>query len=475
MPSRTRPRRAVTYPPGPRGLPGLGNILEFRRDQLGFLLKVSREYGDIAHYQLGPFHVVALSHPDYVKDMLVTRNRLFRRGPAEVWLRHVLGQGLLTSEGDFHLRQRRLVQPAFHRQRIAGYSRAMIEYADRLAFGWVDGATVDVSQEMMRLTLAIVAKTLFGADMSGDVPVVGPAISFLNEYIATRSVQVTGGLLQRLPLPSTLRFRHFRAQMDATIFRLIARRRASGKDEGDLLSMLLLAQDTEGDGGSMTDQQVRDEVMTLFVAGHETTALALSWTWYLLSEHPEAESRLHAELDQVLGGRLPTMDDLPRLPYTRAVLAESMRLYPPAWGIPRILAEEYQVGGYVIPAGWVVIANTSAMHRDPRYYPDPERFDPDRWRPDVEAGRPRYAYFPFGGGPRQCIGESFAWAEGILVIATLAQRWRLRLVPGYPVEPFPLITLRQRHGVRMTLHARRESAAVPAQPTAAEMTPAAAG
>jgi cytochrome P450 len=261
-------------------------------------------------------------------------------------------------------------------------------------------------------------------------------------------------LLRRLPLPSNRRIQQGRDRLDATVLRLISDRRASGKDQGDLLSMLLLAQDEEGDNSGMTDQQVRDEAMTLFLAGHETTANALTWTWYLLSQHPAVESQLHAELDTVLAGRVPTAEDVPLLRYTRMVLAESMRLYPPAWVIGRRALNDYEIPPYTIPANSLLLMSPYVMHRDPRYFPAASDFDPQRWTPEAQAERPKFSYFPFGGGPRQCIGEAFAWMEGILLIATIAQYWRLRLVPGHPVEPRPLITLRPKYGMRMVLERR---------------------
>src|SRR5581483_5627846 len=252
-----------------------------------------------------------------------------------------------------------------------------------------------------------------------------------------------------LPIPSTLRFRKAKARLDATIYRMIEARRVGSKDEGDLLSMLLLAQDEEG-SGSMTDQQLRDAAMTIFLAGHETTANALTWSWLLLSQHPDVEAKLHAEVDEVLGGKLPTVEDLPKLVYTEKVLAESMRLYPPAWMVGYRAINDYAVGDYFLPAGSVILMSQYLMHHDPRYFPDPFRFDPERWTPEAKAARPKFSYFPFGGGPRVCIGEPFAWMEGILLIATFAQRWRLTLAPGYPVVLQPLITLRPKYGIRMT-------------------------
>jgi cytochrome P450 len=306
---------------------------------------------------------------------------------------------------------------------------------------------------MMRLTLAVVGQTLFGADVEEEAPEIGRALTdtFRSFNLALLPF---GELLQRVPfLPPVRRFNEAKARLDATIYRLIAEHRADGHDRGDLLSMLIAAQDTEVDGGRMTDLQLRDEAMTIFLAGHETTANALTWTWYLLAEHPAAEARMHAEIDAALGGRLPAADDLPRLPYTRMVLAEAMRLYPPAWVIGRRNVEPYTVRGVTLPARTVVLTSQWVTHRDPRWWPEPERFRPERWG-EAPGDRPKFAYFPFGAGTRVCIGEQFAWMEGMLLLATIAQRWRLRLVPGHPVVPQAIITLRPRHGMRMVAEAR---------------------
>ena len=412
-------------------------------------------YGDISHFGFGSQSFFVLSHPDYIKDVLVTHNGNFMKGRGLQRAKRLLGEGLLTSENPLHRRQRRLAQPAFHKQRIASYGSLMVDYALRhQRERWQDGQTLDVSQEMMHLTLAIVGKTLFDTDTEREAEEVREAVS-ATLVSFTRLMMPFAELLDRLPLPSTRRFSQARARLDAIIYRMIDERRKSGADRGDLLSMLMMAQDEEGDGGAMTDEQLRDEAMTIFLAGHETTANALTWTWYLLSQHPEVETRLHEEVDAVLAGRPPTVEDLPRLRYTEMVLAEAMRLYPPAWVLGRRALKDYEVGGYRVPAGSIVIMSQYVMHRDERYFPDPLRFDPERWTPEAKEARPQFSYFPFGGGPRRCIGDGFAWMEGILVIATLAQSWRMRLVPGHPVELQPVVTLRPKHGMRMTLERRK--------------------
>jgi len=432
------------------------NFLAFRRDPLGFLQRAARACGDITYFRMGPQNVYFLNHPDYVKDILVTHNQNFIKGRALQRSKRLLGEGLLTSEGEFHRRQRRLAQPAFHKQRIATYGVTMTDFAERTSARWADGDTLDVAEEMMRLTLGIVGKTLFDADVESEAQEIGESLNTLMELFNAMLLPFSE-ILEKLPLPQNRRFQVAKDRLDATIYRMIDERRRTGEDRGDLLSMLLLAQDEEGDGKGMTDKQVRDEALTIFLAGHETTANALTWTWYLLSQHPEIESRLHEELERVLvGKRLPTFEDVPSLRYTEMVFAEAMRLYPPAWAIGRLAIADHKIGGYVIPAGSLVLLSQYVMHRDERFYPEPEHFDPTRWTPEAREARPTYSYFPFGGGPRRCIGEGFAWMEGILLIAALARNWKMRLVPGHPVELRPVITLRPKHGMRMTVGNRQQ-------------------
>ncbi len=442
---------AVVRPPGPKHPPIVGNLPEFRRAPLKFLLECARRYGDISYFRLGPQHAYLLTHPDFVREILVTRQNNFTKSRALQRARVLLGEGLLTSEGEHHRRQRRLVQPAFHRERLAGYASSMVELGARTCERWQEGVAFDVADQMMRLTLAIVGKTLFSADVESEATEVGEALTAILDMFNLLMMPFSE-LLEKLPLPQNRRFEKARERLDRIIYRMIRERRASGEDRGDLLSMLLLAQD-EADGG-MTDVQIRDEALTIVLAGHETTANALTWTWYLLAEHPEVETRLHEEVDRVLGGRLPGFDDLPRLVYTGMVLSESVRLYPPAWAIGRRAIHQFELGGYTIPARSIVIVSPYVTHRDPRYYSEPDRFDPERWRPGELEKRPKFAYFPFGGGARVCLGERFAWMEAVLLLATLAQKWRLKLMPGQRIEPKPLITLRTRHGVWMAPEGR---------------------
>jgi cytochrome P450 len=440
-------------PPSSPGKPFVGHLLDFRRDPPKFLSALAREHGDIVHFKMGPQDIYLLNHPDFIRDVLVTNNRNFVKSRGLEMAKRFLGESLLTSEGEFHRRQRRLAQPAFHRQRINAYAEVMTDNATRTRERWRDCETLDIWQEMMRLTLAIVGKTLFDADVEAEAPEIGKALTDIMQLFE-RITNPLSGLLDKLPLPGNIRWLKAKQRLDSTIYRIINERRASGEDRGDLLSMLLLAQDEEGDGGSMTDQQLRDEAMTLFVAGHETTANALTWTWYLLSQNLDVEARLHAEIDAALEGKLPTAADVGRLRYTEMVFAESMRLYPPAWTMGRRVLEDYQINEYVVPSGAIVLMSPWVMHHDPRFFPDPYKFDPERWTPEAREARPKFSYFPFGGGPRVCIGEQFAWMEGALLIAAIAQRWRMRLAPGQRVEPKAMITLRPRYGMRMVLSER---------------------
>src|SRR5579883_3048873 len=434
-----------------RGRPLLGVLPEFRRNAPQFLLDTQRKHGDLVHLKLGPQHVYEVSHPDWIRDIFVTHQSNFTKSRMLQRAKGLLGEGLLTSEGEFHTRQRRLVQPAFHRERLAGYAQSMVECAAHARDQWRDGATFDVSREMTRLTLAIVAKTLFSADVSSDADEIGAALTEVLGLFETVLMPFSEWL-EKLPLPFVRRYERARDTLDRIIYGIIADRRRNPRDTGDLLSMLLQAQD---EGSGMTDKQVRDEALTLFLAGHETTANALTWTWFLLSQNPECERQMQAELDEVLQGRAPIAADLPSLRYTEMVLAEAMRLYPPAWAIGRMALESFELRGTKIAAGSILIASPYVMHRDSRWFPDPQRFDPQRWTPEARDARPKFSYFPFGGGARVCIGERFAWMEGMLVLAALAQKWKLRLVPGHKVDTLPLITLRTRYGMKMTVESRR--------------------
>ena len=452
MPNDVSDKNVTSLPPEqPRGIFG-GHLRKFWSERLPFLMRQAK-LGDVSYIQMGNMPMYFINHPDHIRDLLVVNADKFVKGRALQRSKTLLGEGLLTSEGAYHLKQRRMIQPAFHRTRIAEYARSMVEYADKMADDWQDGDVRDIDKEMMHLTLQIVGKTLFNAEVGDEANEIGAAMTTLVELFNYLLLPFSEWL-ERLPLPHTIRLKRARKTLDRVIYGIINERRRSGEDAGDLLSMLLMAQD-EDDGTTMTDEQVRDEALTLFLAGHETTANALTWTWYLLSQNPEAEAKLHGELDSVLSGRVPTMDDLPALKYTEAVLAESMRLYPPAWAAGRNAIADHEFGGYRVPKGSIVLASQWVMHRDARFWDDPEAFLPERWETkSVKEAGSENIYFPFGGGVRRCIGESFAWTEGILLLATLARKWKLTLVPGQRVEAKPLIVLRPKYGMRMALNRR---------------------
>jgi cytochrome P450 len=415
---------------------------------------LQRDYGDIVTMRYYSFRVYFISHPDYIEQVLVTDNRKFIKGRILRKNKQLFGNGLLTSEGDFWLRQRRLAQPAFHRGRVASYADTMVRYASRIAKEWRSGEECDIHAEMMRLTLSIVAKTLFDADVDREAKRVGhalEAIMHLNSDFRKLILTPTW-----LPTPRKVRATIATAKLNRIIYRFVEERRASGVDNGDLLSMLLAARDD--DGSRMTDRQLRDEAITIFLAGHETTANALAWTWMLLAQNPQVESKLHEELGRVLGGRVPTVDDLPSLRYTNNVVTESLRLYPPAWGMARVAIEDTEIAGYPIPKGCGVSLAQWVVHRDPRWFEAPLEFRPERWEGDLLKRLPRFAYFPFGGGPRQCIGSNFAVMEANLLLATLAQQFRISLVPGREIIPAASITLRPKTGIWGKIEKRNSAA-----------------
>jgi cytochrome P450 len=429
-----------------------GHFLQFRRRPTEFLTDLAK-LGDVTALRMGGQRAFFLNHPDLVRELLVVHASKFVKGRALQRAKRLLGEGLLTAEKDFHLRQRRMIQPAFHRQRIAEYARSMIDYGEKMASSWKDGESRDIDHEMMRLTLQIVAKTLFNADIEDDADEIGRAMTDLINLFNYLLLPFSE-LLEKLPFPQTRRFRNAKDTLDRIIYGIIDERRRSGEDHGDLLSMLLLAQD-ENDGGRMTDEQVRDEALTLFLAGHETTANALTFTWYLLSQNPEAELKLHEELDRVLAGRAPVMDDYPNLTYTESVLAEAMRLYPPAWAIGRLATEDHEFGGFHVPKDSLILLSPYVAHRDPRFWEDSASFRPERWETQsIKEASNKFTYFPFGGGTRRCIGEQFAWTEGVLLIASIARKWRLRLDPEQKIALNPLMTLRPKYGMKMKIEAR---------------------
>jgi cytochrome P450 len=439
-------------PPGPKGKPFIGSLQQLRDTPLESMAEWHRTYGDVVGLRVAGLDVFLLTHPDLVEEVLVTGNRNFIKPRLLRDTKELLGEGLLTSEGDFWLRQRRLSQPAFHRDRIAGYASVMTSYTDRMLARWTPGEERDIHHDMMELTLEIVARTLFNTSVTEEARRVGDALEVALERFVDR-LSLTR-YFDRLPLPKNLRFQRARRTLDTIIYGVIEQRRRSGEDTGDLLSMLLQAQDEDGSG--MSDLQLRDEVMTLFLAGHETTAIALCWTLYLLSRNPDVDAALQQELRSVLDGRTPTMDDIPTLVYTGNIIRESMRLYPPAWRVGREAIADCMLGGYRIPAGAQIIMSQWLLHRDPRFWNEPERFDPTRWTPELDSSLPRFAYFPFGGGQRRCIGDTFAIMEATLILATIAGRYRLELSPDQKIGFWPSITLRPRFGMRMRVVRREE-------------------
>ncbi len=448
--SGATPRR---YPPSPRSLFPGQITLNYWRNPPDALANAACKFGDVVYFRLGPWPIYLFNHPDYIHEVLLTHQRLLVKGRGLRLAKRILGEGLLTSEGDFHRRQRRLAQPAFHHQRIMAYADLMTAYAQRLGNSWRAGVRIDLYPEMLKLTVAIGNKTLFNLEPETEGGRVCEALIIGLSTLSPFSNPLYP-LLENLPLPGQRRFRQAQERLETLVNQIIHARRASGEDPGDLLNMLMESQDVEGDGERMTDAQLYDEVITLLAAGHEATASLLAWIWYLLARQPQVEAALHAELDAVLGGRLPTFADVPRLNYTKMVVAETMRLRPPAWLVSRQAIADLTIGGYSIPAGSYIYVSPYVMHRDPRYFPEPERFMPERWTPEFESGLPRFAYFPFGGGERICIGQPLAKLEAVLALATLAQRWQLRPVSARPARALPQITLRPESGLWMTLEER---------------------
>ena len=454
-------------PPGPKGLPLLGSALDFRGDKLGFMTRVAREYGPIAQFRVGSRRIVLLSEPAMIEQMLAGESRHFIKHRAFQLLRPLLGDGLVTAGGALWLRQRRLMQPAFHRAQVETYAPIIVAQTERRLAEWTAGDVRDLHGEMTRLTLAVAAQALLDVDLSDQFGEVSRAIDVLMEDFCL-SRRKSGCRFPRwAPTPRNRRVKREIARLDRLIYDIIDRRRHGPLDGTDLLSRLMRAQEPsgEGDGASaparinsgategMSDRQLRDEAITLLLAGHETTANALAWTWYLLARHPAVEQRLTAELAQVLGSRSPTAADAPRLPYTEQVVLEAMRLYPPVFGIGRRSSQPCVIGPYDVPAGTTFFMSQWVVHRDGRFFERPEEFRPERWDDGLARRLPKFAYFPFGGGPRMCIGSSLAMLEAVLIVATIAGRFRFELAPGHPVELWPTVTLRPKNGIWATCHA----------------------
>lgn len=452
-------KSVIEYPPGPTYILPYRLVRKFLHDPLKLLTDISHTYGDIAHFKFGSQNVYLLNNPDYIEDVLVTNYKKFIKSRGLQVSKRLLGNGLVTSEGEYHDLQRHLIQPTFYPKRIKSYSDMMIKQANDMCNSWHDGAILDIHKEMTKLTLAIICKTVLGYDIDPEHDEVGDALLTCMKYF-NRLLMPFGELIEKIPLlPINKGFQKAKKDLDSIVYRMIKEHRKildKGDDKeshDDLLLTLLQAQDEEAGIGRMTDEQLRDEVMTIFLAGHETTANALTWTYYLLSENPLIETRLQEELYSTFGNsRTPiTVDDVPKLQYTEKLLTESMRLFPPAWALGRQAIDDYKVGGYSVPKGSIILMSQYVMHRDPRYFPEPDRFYPDRWTEEFRKQLPRFSYFPFGGGIRGCIGEPFAWLEGILLIATICRQWRLKHVPSHKVELKPLITLRPKYGMQMKI------------------------
>jgi len=456
IPAATRP-----YPPGPKFLPRLLTGRIFRQNAAGYLTENARRYGDLVHYTAFNRHIYQLNHPALVEDFLIKDAAKHHRGLVMKRAKAVLGEGLLTSEEPLHMRQRRLAQPAFHRNRIAAYADTIGQQALAMTARWQPNATRDLREEMLAIALRIVGKCLFDLNVDSDTEVkkISEAVDAFMGFLPLAFLPFSE-TIQKLPIPAMQRIRKGQADLDAIIYAMIAERRADPADRGDLLSMLMATVDDEATGNEsamMSDQQLRDECLTVMLAGHETTANALSFSLWLLARHPDIQAAVSAEARAVLGSgdaaRAPSAEDYSKLKYTTQVFAETMRLYPPVWVTARTCEVPYEIAGYHIPRGAILIASQLVIHRDPRFYPDPLRFDPARFTEENKSTRPRFAFYPFAAGSRQCIGEGLAWMEGVFVLALIARDWRLTLPAGSPAEIAynPAISLRPKHGVALHL------------------------
>ncbi|MBP7280719.1 MAG: cytochrome P450 [Leptospiraceae bacterium] len=433
-----------------------GNLPDFQKNPPEYILKIVKEYGNISAINLAGFLCVIVNEPEIIKDIMMTNQKQFVKAHAFRILQKLLGQGLLTSEGEFHKRQKRLAQPSFFKTRIHSYAPSMVDYTNKLQQNWKEGETIDIHEEMTSVTLGIVAKTLFNAEVGteeareiGDA--LTKALGIFDEVLASPFADI----LLKIPfLPVTLRFKSALKKLDKVIYRTIDEHRKSGKDQGDFLSMLMLAKDEEGTG-TMTDKQLRDEAITIFLAGHETTANALSWTLYLLAKNPDKKEKLLAEIDSVLGEKSPTAEDVPKLEYALMVFSEALRMYPPVWWTGRENLSEYKIGDYSFKKGTIFVISQYAMHHDTRFYPDPYNFRPERWLPEESESKPKFAFFPFGAGIRICIGNQFAEQEAILVLASLFQKWDFHTEEKKEVLS-TMLTLRPKDGMKMRLMKRKK-------------------
>lgn len=454
----------MTIPPGPNRLTW-ADLMMIRQDWLGFAMKLARKYGDIVYVPIiGQSGMYLLSNPHDIRDVLVTNQHYFHGGKSQDRIKILLGEGLFSSEGDFHRRQRKLIQPVFHQERITAYSNTVVEYTQRMSKRWQNNIFIDLFQEITHLTQSIISDILFDVDIDAEDSeireILTAPLGIYNRYatlpfseLLTLLPLPSNEILFKLPLPYTKKFRRTRSKLDATLYQIIEEHRTSS-DRGDILSMILMMEGNGEDSYTMSSQQLRDELMTLFIAGSETVASSITWALYLISLHAQVEENLQIELSKVLNGRTPNFEDLKHLKYTRMILSEAIRLYPPGPALGRRTIKEYQIGQYTFPIGTRIIMSPYIVHRDPRFYPDPERFDPERFDSEAISERPKFAYFPFGGGQRHCLGEGFVWMEGVLILAILAQKWQFRLIPGIPVRHSSFIVLRPKYGIRMSVNDR---------------------
>jgi len=471
---RSSSSSSIEYPPGPHSILPNKLLREFIHNPVKTLMDIAYRYGDIAHFKFGRQHVYLLNNPNYIEDVLIRNYKNFIKSKGLQVSKRLLGEGLVTSEGEYHDRQRRIIQPAFHPNLIKKYGEIMTVYAVNICEQWEDGITLDIHKEMVHVTSAIISKAVLGSDIrSEEGKQVGDALLTCAEYF-NRLLMPFGELIEKIPILHINKgFQQAKKKLDSIVYNMIKEHRnneSKGETKQDLLYTLLQAQDAEAGIRRMTDSELRDEVMTIFLAGHETTANALTWTFYLLSQNSSIETKLYDELCSVLDNnqdssntsnttrskkRIPTIEDVPKLEYTEKVFRESMRLYPPAWTIGRQAINDYRLTKYIIPAGSIILMSQYVMHRNPNYFSDPELFYPDRWTKEAKSQLPRFSYFPFGGGIRGCVGEPFAWLEGILLIATICHRWKMHHEPNHKVELKPLITLRPKYGMRMKLERRK--------------------
>ena len=436
-------------PPGPKGIPIFGSAIPFFKDILGFLKNAARKYGDIVYFQLGNRKIFMLNHPDDIQDVLITYNDNFLKSRALQRAKLIIGEGLLTSEREAHLRNRRIIQPIFHNRVIPEFAKTMVSFTEEFINDWKENSVIDVHRKMMEITQQIVVKTLFGSELENSSKLIDSLSYILNQF--PRFLFPFSEYLDKIPVPSNIKCNEALKTIDDSLYNIIEERRSKVNNSYDLLSLLIQQTEDTEDNNAFSEKQVRDEMITFYIAGQETTSNALCWTWYLISQNKEVENKIAKEIENVLGNRLPTYRDLDSLTYIRSTVKESLRMFPPAWVVTRRVVNDYEVGEYKIPAGADIYMSQYVVHYDERFYQQPEIFNPDRWNSLEDKEFHRFAFFPFGGGIRRCIGEPFAMMEAVLLIATIASKWKLKLAPNFKVEPKPLITLRPKYGLKMVL------------------------